>query len=46
MVPDEVFEDSSPFREDFLISWFLTTAPHMAKIQAIVNKILAFGDKS
>ncbi|KAG7556371.1 hypothetical protein ISN44_As11g024100 [Arabidopsis suecica] len=46
MVPDEVFEDSSPLWEDFLIGKFLDTAPHVAKVHAIVNKIWAMGDKS
>lgn len=46
IVPDEVFEDSSPLWEDFLIGKFLDTAPHVAKVHSIVNKIWALGDKS
>lgn len=46
IVPDEVFEDPSPLWEDFLIGKFLDTAPHVAKVHAIVNKIWAMGDKS
>lgn len=46
-VPDEIFEDSAPLWEDFLIGKFLsTTAPHVAKIHVIVNKIWPLGDKS
>lgn len=46
MVPDEVFHNPSPLWEDFLIGRFLATAPHVAKVHAIVNKIWALGDKS
>ncbi|KAL1225408.1 hypothetical protein V5N11_009061 [Cardamine amara subsp. amara] len=46
MVPEEVFEDSSPLWEDFFIGKFLATAPHVAKVHAIFNKIWALGDKS
>lgn len=38
-VPEEVFKDSSPLWEDFLIGNFLATSPHVAKIHVIVNKI-------
>lgn len=44
-VPEEVFQDSFPLWEDFLIGKFLEEAPHIAKIHAIVNKIWALGDK-
>lgn len=46
-IPDDIFEDSAPLWEDFLIGKFLaTTAPHVAKIHVIVNKIWSLGDKS
>lgn len=45
-VPEEVFIDSAPLWEDFLIGKFLDKAPHIAKIHAIVNKIWTEGDKS
>lgn len=38
-VPDEVFTDSSPLWEDFLIENFLDKIPHIAKVHAILNKI-------
>ncbi|KAL1209714.1 hypothetical protein V5N11_004868 [Cardamine amara subsp. amara] len=46
VVPAEVLKDSSPLWKDFLRGRFLATAPHVAKIHAIVNKIWALGDKS
>lgn len=46
VVPEEVFEDPSPLWEDFLIGKFLDSAPHVAKVHSIVNKIWAMGDKS
>lgn len=46
-IPDDIFEDSAPLWEDFLIGKFLTTtAPHVAKIHVIVNKIWSLGDKT
>lgn len=45
-VPDEVLNDSVPLWEDFLIGRFPSTAPHVAKIHVIVNKIWNLGDKS
>lgn len=45
-VPEEVMKDAAPLWEDFLIGKFLETAPHIAKIHAIVNKIWAFSDKN
>ncbi|KAG7536891.1 Endonuclease/exonuclease/phosphatase superfamily [Arabidopsis suecica] len=38
-IPDEVFENVTPLWEDFLIGKFLDTAPHVAKVHVIVNKI-------
>ena len=45
-VPDEIFEDSNPLWEDLLIGRFPHTAPHVAKIHVIVNKIWPLGDKT
>lgn len=45
-VPDEIFEDSIPLWEDFLVGRFPSTAPHVAKIHVIVNKIWNLGDKN
>lgn len=46
-IPDEIFEDSAPLWENFLIGKFLSTsAPHVAKVHVIVNKIWTLGDKS
>ena len=45
-VPEEVFKDSEPLWEDFLIGRFLDKAPHIAKVHAIVNKIWALSDKT
>lgn len=46
LVPEEITKDVPPLWEDFLIGKFLETAPHIAKIHAIVNKIWALNDKS
>lgn len=45
-VPEDVFKDSSPLWEDFLIGRFMAAAPHIAKVHAIVNKIWAQSDRS
>lgn len=45
-VPAAVLEDSTPLWEDFLIGRFPDTAPHVAKIHVIVNKIWNLGDMS
>ncbi|KAL1200688.1 hypothetical protein V5N11_019868 [Cardamine amara subsp. amara] len=45
-VPDEVFEDPAPLWEDFFIGKFLDSAPHAAKVHAIVNKIWELGDEA
>lgn len=45
-VPEDIFRDSSPLWEDFLIGRFMAGAPHIAKVHAIVNKIWNHGDKS
>lgn len=38
-VPDEVFNNATPLWEDFLVGRFLDTAPHVAKVHVILNKI-------
>ena len=45
-VPAAIIEKGNPLWEDFLIARFLETAPHIAKVHVILNKIWAFGDKS
>ena len=44
-IPDEVVVNANPLWEDFLIGKFLDTAPHNARIHAIVNKIWREGGK-
>lgn len=44
-VPDEVVVNAEPLWEDFLIGKFLDTAPHIARIHAVVNKIWRDGGK-
>lgn len=45
-VPIEITENSSPLWEDFVLGIFLDTAPHVAKVHVILNKIWSFGDKT
>lgn len=45
-IPDEIFEDSAPLWDDLLIGRFPQTAPHVAKVHVIVNKIWPLGDKT
>ncbi|KAG7533069.1 hypothetical protein ISN45_Aa08g007060 [Arabidopsis thaliana x Arabidopsis arenosa] len=45
-VPNSVISDSVPLWEDFLVGRFPSSAPHVAKIHVIVNKIWTLGDKS
>ncbi|CAA7034137.1 unnamed protein product [Microthlaspi erraticum] len=45
-IPEEILKDLVPLWEDFLIGKFLDTAPHVAKVHVIVNKIWTLGDKS
>ncbi|CAE5977993.1 unnamed protein product [Arabidopsis arenosa] len=45
-VPSAVISDSVPLWEDFLVGRFPSTAPHVAKIHVIVNKIWSLGDKT
>ncbi|XP_048605178.1 uncharacterized protein LOC125582479 [Brassica napus] len=45
-VPAEIMEQPNPLWEDFVIARFLDTAPHIAKVHMIVNKIWAYGEKS
>ncbi|KFK23708.1 hypothetical protein AALP_AAs53541U000100 [Arabis alpina] len=46
VIRDEVVEKSVPLWEDFLIGNFPNTAPHVAKVHVIVNKIWSLGDKA
>lgn len=45
-IPDEVFENATPIWEDFLVGKFLDTAPHVAKVHVILNKIWRQGTES
>lgn len=45
-VPPEILEDAPPLWEDFLVGRFASSAPHVAKIHVIVNKIWTLGDRS
>lgn len=45
-VPDDVFVDSPPLWDEFLVGRFASTVPHVAKVHVIVNKIWNLGDKS
>ncbi|CAL9224732.1 unnamed protein product [Arabidopsis halleri] len=45
-VPDEILEGSTPLWEDLIIGRFPSTAPHVAKVHVIVNKIWPLGDKT
>lgn len=44
-IPDEVVVNANPLWEDFLIGKFLDSAPHIARIHAVVNKIWREGGK-
>lgn len=43
-IPDEVLENSTPLWDDFVIGKFLDTAPHVAKVHMVLNKIWKYGD--
>lgn len=43
-VPSEVVEKANPLWDDFVIARFLETAPHVAKVHMILNKIWMFGE--
>ena len=45
-VPDEILEGATPLWEDLIIGRFPSTAPHVAKVHVIVNKIWPLGDKT
>lgn len=44
-VPDEVFQNIVPLWDDLIEGKFLDTAPHVAKIHAIVNRIWPLGNQ-
>ncbi|KAL1188185.1 hypothetical protein V5N11_003214 [Cardamine amara subsp. amara] len=46
IVPDEILTDSPPLWEHLIIGKFPESAPHIAKIHVIVNKIWTYGNKS
>ncbi|KAL0713574.1 hypothetical protein Bca4012_020552 [Brassica carinata] len=43
---DEVITDPTPLWEDFVVGNFLDTAPHVAKVHMVLNKIWRYGDLS
>lgn len=45
-IPDFVIQDQSPLWEDLLEGRFLATAPHVARVHIIVNKIWPLGNAS
>lgn len=45
-VPDGVLENSVPLWDDLVVGNFMDTAPHVAKIHVIVNKIWPLGNQS
>lgn len=44
-VPSAIVEEAIPLWKDFLIARFLDTAPHVAKVHMILDKIWRFGEK-
>lgn len=45
-IPDEVITDSNPIWDDFVVGKFLDLAPHIAKVNMVVNKVWKYGDLS
>lgn len=45
-IPDDIINRANHLWDDYLIGKFLDTAPHIARVHAIVNKIWNLGDKS
>lgn len=45
-IPDDVIQSATPLWEDFLVGKFLDSAPHVAKVYMILNKIWSYGDPS
>lgn len=46
VIPEEIFTDSTPLWEEFVVGNFLNIAPHIAKVHMVVNKIWSYGDQS
>ncbi|KAL0730732.1 hypothetical protein Bca4012_026826 [Brassica carinata] len=46
MVPDQVIQNSVPLWDDLIVGKFLSTAPHVARVHIIVNKIWPLGNKN
>lgn len=44
-VPADITEKANPLWEDFVVARFLDSAPHIAKVHMIINKIWAYGEK-
>lgn len=44
-VPSAIVDEANLLWDDFVITRFMETAPHVAKVHDILNKIWAFGDK-
>lgn len=44
-VPADITEKANPLWEDFVVASFLDSAPHIAKVHMIINKIWAYGEK-
>ena len=38
-VPSEIVDEANPLWKDFVIARFLETAPHVAKVHMILNKM-------
>ena len=45
IVPSAILEEANPLWGDFVIARFMDTAPHVAKVHMILNKIWRFGEK-
>ncbi|XP_024014096.1 uncharacterized protein LOC112088137 [Eutrema salsugineum] len=45
-IPNDIIDGSVPLWDKILVGKFLSTAPHVAKVHVIVNKIWPLGNKS
>ncbi|KAL0815477.1 hypothetical protein Bca101_071921 [Brassica carinata] len=45
-IPDEVSDNSTPLWDDFVVGKFLDLAPHVAKVNMVLNRIWKYGDPS
>ncbi|ESQ30698.1 hypothetical protein EUTSA_v10012394mg, partial [Eutrema salsugineum] len=46
IIPNSVFQDSPPLWEDYIVGKFLSKAPFVGKVHALVNRIWTLGDKT